>query len=145
MAQILVMCAPSESRDSVLAELEARNHTVDLAGDGVAVRRALSGGAFDCALLDEALIEMYGMDVLVRIRKSYRHQTLPIALMTSTVEEHAQLMNDNHLAVDVLLAKPFDPADAIHAIELMLTEDADRQFRMDRNARVHANRSSARR
>ena len=83
--RILVVDDEVDVAKSVEALLEARGYEVELAHDGVSVLDMLSEGALpDLVLLDLAMPELDGEEVLRRMRADPRLRELPVLLATAS-------------------------------------------------------------
>ena len=83
--RILVVDDEVDVAKSVEALLEARGYEVELAHDGVSVLDMLSEGALpDLVLLDLAMPELDGEEVLRRMRADRRLRELPVLLATAS-------------------------------------------------------------
>ena len=118
--RILVVDDEVDVAKSVEALLEARGYEVELAHDGVSVLEKLAEGALpDLVLLDLAMPELDGEEVLRRMRSETRLRELPVLLATASAIDL-----DTMPRVAGFLRKPY-PREVLFAMIDSLLDEAE--------------------
>ena len=102
--RILITEDDAELASGLAHALKEAGHAVDTVGDGASADAAMRATAFDLLILDLALPEMDGFDVLKRLR-SRRTETL--VLILSAEDEIDARIRGLDLGADDYLTKPF--------------------------------------
>lgn len=105
--RLLVVDDDPDICDLLRDRLESDGFQVETAADGESALRLLAGTPVDGLLLDIALPEMDGFDVLRRVRPN--HPALPVVMMTA-VEALDRAMAAVEAGAQGYLLKPFDAA-----------------------------------
>ena len=103
--RLLVVDDDPDICDLLRDRLESEGFHVETAGDGETALRLLADTPVDGMLLDIALPEMDGFDVLRQLRPNY--PTLPVVMMTA-VEALDRAMAAVEAGAQGYLLKPFD-------------------------------------
>ncbi len=86
-------------------------HAVDTARDGAEALRLIGSQSYDLIVLDHNMPSVNGLDVIRAVRRSMPQLKAAIVLMTGLVNRQMiDAIRDENLAVDAVLAKPFDAA-----------------------------------
>jgi len=96
-------------------------HSVETAENGSEALSRLDNGRPDIIILDFQMPDMTGLDVLTRIRENPLTQGLPV-IMLSANSSAASLGDDQGVAADCYLEKPFKMGDFISAIKSLAVE-----------------------
>jgi two-component system sensor histidine kinase/response regulator len=95
--------------------LEAAGHTVDLAGDGTAMRACLADVTPDIILLDVLLPGTDGVALLGELRRS-RHAALPVLAVTAQALP-GDLERFTAAGFDAVVTKPIDTRTFVAEVE----------------------------
>lgn len=119
MANILLVDDDVLVATTIAMTLEDAGHTVTRAINGVEAYRLFRTGSFDLVIADFRMPFADGASLVDMIRNcDYRTQT-PVILMSGAVPEQEAVDN---LDVQDFLAKPFDDARIIAAIDTVLAK-----------------------
>jgi two-component system, OmpR family, response regulator len=102
--RILIAEDDAELAQGLAQSLREGGHAVDWVGDGLAADTALRGTPFDLLILDLALPEIDGFEVLKRLRS---RQGKTIVLILSAEDEIDARIRGLDLGADDYLTKPF--------------------------------------
>jgi two-component system, chemotaxis family, chemotaxis protein CheY len=112
------------SLESIALESTGRYYTIET-GNGVDALTALSGEKCDCVVIDLAMPDMSGLELVKRIRHNRRSHDLPIVLVLpeggmTEIPEHVPGVNQ-------IIAKPFDPWSLVGVLDMLThaTDNAD--------------------
>ncbi len=97
--------------------LERRGIQVDALGDGEAGLARVLEGAPDVVLLDLRMPQMTGLEVLKRLRDA--HQTMPVAMLTTSTDER-DLIAALQAGAQGYLLKDMEPEELITALKDIL-------------------------
>lgn len=112
--RLLVVDDDPDICDLLRDRLESEGFQVESASDGKTALRVLADTPVDGVLLDIALPELDGFDVLRQLRPS--HPTLPVVMMTA-VEALDRAMAAVEAGAQGYLLKPFDASRLRHIID----------------------------
>jgi len=104
MPQILVVEDDAEMVRGLKDNLEFEHFEVDVARDGEAALKKISGGAYDLIILDIMLPKLSGLDVCKRARE--QGIATPIIMLTARSEEIDKVLG-LELGADDYVTKPF--------------------------------------
>ncbi|MGQ9705920.1 MAG: T9SS response regulator signal transducer PorX [bacterium] len=110
--------------------LQKKGFNVNTANSGREALRLISEGRFDAILLDEFMMDIDGMEVLEKIRKT--SPTLPVIMITKSEEEH--IMEEGFsLDLDDYLIKPVNPKQVIACLKRHLEGERLKHSRISRS------------
>jgi adenylate cyclase len=108
-AALLVVDDNENNRYTLTRRLAREGYKhVATANDGRQALAALRGGSFDLVLLDIAMPEMNGYQVLEQMKADPALRDVPV-VMISAIEETESVVRCIELGADDYLSKPFDP------------------------------------
>jgi signal transduction histidine kinase/ActR/RegA family two-component response regulator/HPt (histidine-containing phosphotransfer) domain-containing protein len=120
--QILLVEDNAVNQKVVLAILNKRGFSVEVAGNGLEALKALQKSRFDLVLMDVQMPYMDGIEATRKIREEYSGTALPIIAMTA----HA-MTGDRERCIEAgmndYVSKPVNPATLMHTI-LQYLDDA---------------------
>lgn len=96
-----------------------RYSTVETANGLDALTELSSNRPFDCAVIDSAMPDMTGLELVRHIRKTTSPRTLPVILVLPE-ECSPEELHATYPGVNEVIAKPFDPWDLARRIDLLL-------------------------
>lgn len=102
--RILIVEDEERIASFLVAGLEAHGYAVDRAATGGEALARLRAGTPDLIVLDLALPDIDGLDVLRRLREE--HRRVPVIILTARADVH-DLVDGLDLGADDYLAKPF--------------------------------------
>jgi len=105
---ILVVDDNAINRDLLSRCLERQGHTVQAAHNGRKALEMIATRAFDLVLLDIAMPEMTGYEVLQHLKNSETWRDLPV-IMISALDEMDSVVRCIELGAEDYLPKPFNP------------------------------------
>lgn len=105
MAQIIIVDDYSINLRTLSHMLRRAGHTVDMAGSGEEALHLLNDGRFDLAILDIAMPEMDGVELLEHIKSMPPHQTMPIVMLTASSHDEDRIRAEQ-AGADAFLTKP---------------------------------------
>ena len=108
-ASVLLVEDDVDIREAVSAVLEAEGYTVLTAGNGEEALRTLEQGQPCVVLLDLMMPVMDGWDFLAELKKSRRHEDLPVVVVSAYSERKAE-------GVRRILKKPLDVNQLLAAV-----------------------------
>lgn len=117
--RILVIDDDASVRSSLQSLLEGLGYNVMLAGDGLEGMTYLNAQPFDLLILDMALPQITGWDILDLLGE--RKLSLPVVILTAFSDE---CVPGSLLGADVLLEKPPDVNSLISTVSFLLAEEA---------------------
>lgn len=117
---VLVVDDDEDTRLLIRTILQARGFRVSEAEDGPQALELLEGpDAIHLVTLDLNMQEMYGLDVLKRIRKRVRTQALPVVVATGTSDPEVEMELFN-AGADDFIVKPIDPPRFLLRVQAVL-------------------------
>jgi CheY-like chemotaxis protein len=104
--QLLVVDDDSEVRVAIVQALEQDGHRIDSVGNGATALEAIRQQSFDLALVDFAMPEMNGAELIVEARRL--RPDLPFLIVTGYLDSDAVAAAAPNVPV---IRKPFEPDD----------------------------------
>ncbi len=104
--------------ESIALESTGRYYTVE-AGNGADAITALSGETCDCAIIDLAMPDMTGLELVRLIRQNRANRDLPIVLVLPEGLEPGEAPK-HYPGVTKVIAKPFDPWDLSRLVDMLV-------------------------
>lgn len=117
MPQILVVEDDPEMVRGLKDNLEFEHYEVDVARDGEAGLKKISGGSYDLIVLDIMLPKLSGLDVCKRARE--QGITTPIIMLTARSEEIDKVLG-LELGADDYVTKPFGVRELLARVKAIL-------------------------
>jgi DNA-binding response OmpR family regulator len=117
MPQILVVEDDPEMVRGLKDNLEFEHYEVDVARDGEAGLKKISGGSYDLIILDIMLPKLSGLDVCRRARE--QGITTPIIMLTARSEEIDKVLG-LELGADDYVTKPFGVRELLARVKAIL-------------------------
>lgn len=115
MATILIVEDYPVTQRVLSLTLRNNGHETIIAGNGVEALEVLGGTAVDLALVDIAMPEMDGLELLRHLRDDARYQSLPVIMLTASGQD-----DDRTLALSTgangFLTKPASSSELIDAV-----------------------------
>jgi two-component system phosphate regulon response regulator PhoB len=99
--------------------LKAAGHEVVAAASAEDGKQLLAGSDFDLVILDWMLPEMSGIELVARLRRAGRRQSLPILMLTARGEE-ADRVRGLSTGVDDYVVKPFSVPELMARVAALL-------------------------
>jgi two-component system chemotaxis response regulator CheY len=119
MTSILIVDDSSSVRQQVSIVLTHAGYTVVEAEDGRAATLMLARPGISLVISDINMPRMNGLELLENIKRSPRHRTIPVLMLTS--ERHPDLVERAKKAGAAgWIVKPFDAANLLTAIAKLL-------------------------
>jgi PAS domain S-box-containing protein/diguanylate cyclase (GGDEF)-like protein len=118
-ARLLLADNDRANRDLLTHKLVHQGYHVDLAEEGSRVLDMLQNRPYDLLLLDCALPDISGLEVLRRIRERWSPSALPVIMVTSN-QESTDAVSALRLGANDYVTKPLDFSVAIARIETRL-------------------------
>ena len=100
----------------VRAALIGGGYDVELARDGGAALSLLRAGHAAAAVLDVAMPELDGLEVVTRVRSDPAIAWLPIVLLSARAQE-ADVARGYELGASKYIRKPFSPRELVEAVD----------------------------
>ena len=119
MTRVLVVEDDPTLRRVIELVLDARGYAVDQARHGGAALDRMAELPPDVVVADLRMPLMDGHELLQRMRAEPRLEAIPVILLTGNVEAASEAVG-----ADVIITKPFEPADLCAAIERLTERDA---------------------
>ena len=120
MAYILVIDDNAVIRDVIKFTLQYR-HSVTTATNGKEGIELAEASHFDLIITDIKMPEMNGIDFVKQIRKNESYATTPILMLTATLEENLEMLNESKAAgASGWMLKPFEPGKLLETIDELL-------------------------
>ncbi len=121
MAHILVVDDDDLLREVIATALTQTGHNVFQAGDGHQAVELVRANTIDLVLTDILMPGQEGIETIMQLR--FSHPTIRIVAMSGG-SPHSKFYLDiaSRLGARRILAKPFTPADLLHAITTVLAE-----------------------
>ena len=104
----------------VRATIERSGHEVMAVGDGAAALSAMAKRRPDLAVLDIAMPELDGLEVLRRLRADDETRDLPMILLTAQAQA-ADVERGFATGASAYVRKPFSPRDLATRVDDLLT------------------------
>ncbi|MBI3649697.1 MAG: response regulator [Acidobacteria bacterium] len=122
MATILIVEDDSSSRQMLAMLLTYANHRVIEAKDGIEALGQLMAERPDLVFADILMPRMDGFEMVRRMRGVSAFANLPVIFWTATYDEPEAHALAQACGVKYLLAKPAEPEDILHTINVALNE-----------------------
>ncbi len=120
MARLVMIVDDSKATRSMVAfTLRRAGYEVMEAENGSQALAAIGARRIDCLITDVNMPEMNGVDLVRRVRESALYRTLPVLMLTTTIDSAGKDQAREAGATD-WLGKPFMPADLIEAVAKIL-------------------------
>lgn len=127
--RVLVVDDDVVNRDVLSRRLIRQGHVVETASTGQIALDLMREGAFDIVLLDIMMPDMDGCEVLQRMKKDPRLQTIPV-IMISALNEVQTVVRCIEAGAEDYLAKPFNPT----LLKARIGASLERKRNQDREA-----------
>lgn len=114
--RILVVDDDPALRELLSAYLTDTGFAVDLAADGIAMRRVMAGTTPDVVVMD---LMLPGEDGLTLIRELRAHSAVPVLMLSARGEEIDRVVG-LELGADDYLAKPFSPRELLARLRALI-------------------------
>ncbi len=139
MGLVLVVDDEADIRDLMRLNLEAAGHRVTTAGDGEEALREARAERPDVVVLDVLMPVLDGWELLERLKVGIEDGLagVPVLIVTALGRADAKVKAGIEGAVR-FIAKPFDPAELVHAVGMLLSPDSPPEEEMRREARREA-------
>ena len=105
----------------VRATIERSGHEVMAVGDGAAALSAMAERRPDLAVLDIAMPELDGLEVLRRLRAEEGTRNLPVILLTAQAQA-ADVERGFATGASAYVRKPFSPRDLATRVDELLAQ-----------------------
>jgi len=109
---------------TLLDELEAKHHTVDVALDGITGLHLAVSNSYDTIIVDWDLPRMSGLDVVRRLRREH-NSSVPL-LMLASMADIASKVEAFRTGTDDFVTKPFDPLELEVRLEALVARSRGR-------------------
>jgi two-component system chemotaxis response regulator CheY len=120
VARLVMIVDDSKATRSMVAfTLRRAGYEVMEAENGSQALAAIGARRIDCLITDVNMPEMNGVDLVRRVRESALYRTLPVLMLTTTIDSAGKDQAREAGATD-WLGKPFMPADLIEAVAKIL-------------------------
>ena len=117
MARILIIDAHETTRTLIASFLRTYRHTVRTVVPAFALE-ALRAAEFDCIVLASPIVTAEQSLIIDEIAKAVPHLLPKVIVTTAEPDNEKLLRRAASLRVYAVMAKPFDPRDLIHLVEL---------------------------
>jgi adenylate cyclase len=134
---ILVVDDNGINRDLLSRYLERQGHAVQVAHNGRQALEMMAGGAFDLVLLDIAMPELTGYEVLQHLKNSETWRDLPV-IMISAWDEIDLVVRCIELGAEDYLPKPFNPVLLRNRVGAFLERKRLRDIKVEQQRKLHA-------
>jgi PAS domain S-box-containing protein len=105
---LLVVDDDESNREILTRRLKRDNYRVSTAPNGAEALRALGTDKFDIVLLDIAMPEMNGFEVLDKLKADPHHRSLPV-IVISALDDMQNVVRCIEMGAEDFIPKPFDP------------------------------------
>ncbi|MDX1632274.1 MAG: response regulator transcription factor, partial [Thermoanaerobaculia bacterium] len=119
-ARVLVVEDEEAIAEGLALNLRRKEYAVDLAGDGAEALEKAAENAYDLIVLDLRLPEVDGFEVCRRLRAD--NDFTPILILTARTQPD-DVIYGLKLGADDYVVKPFDLAELLARIEVLLRRD----------------------
>jgi signal transduction histidine kinase len=122
---LLIVDDDPTNRKLLRAQLEAEDHSVMAATNGVEALQVLGREAVDAVISDILMPDMDGFRLCLEIRKSARFSTLPVILYTSTYSSPEDRRLAQNAGADGYIVKPAPPQAIFAALHEAMKRSRD--------------------
>jgi DNA-binding response OmpR family regulator len=113
--RVLVVDDDEPVRRLIRLNLELEGFEVDVAGDGREALTKVKAAPPDVITLDLVMPALDGLSAAARLRGATHSRHIPLVLITGAATPRDRIRADE-IGIDVVLAKPFAPADLVAAV-----------------------------
>ena len=117
--RLLVVDDLADNRDLLRRQFERNGFEVEEAADGQAALDLLDQVKCNLVLLDINMPDLDGVEVLRRIRQTYKQNALPVIMLTASNQIADVVRARKHGANDYIM-KPFDLTTALARVKAVL-------------------------
>ncbi|WSF69206.1 response regulator [Streptomyces decoyicus] len=123
--RILVVDDNKVIRQLIRVNLELEGFEVVTAADGAECLDVVHHVRPDVVTLDVVMPRLNGLHTAARLRSDPRTWDIPIAIVSACTQ--GEVDNGETVGVDAFLAKPFEPAELVRTVGMLLREARQRQ------------------
>lgn len=123
--RILVVDDNKVIRQLIRVNLELEGFEVVTAADGAECLDVVHHVRPDVVTLDVVMPRLNGLHTAVRLRSDPRTWDIPIAIVSACTQ--GEVDNGESVGVDAFLAKPFEPAELVRIVGMLVREGRQRQ------------------
>lgn len=102
--------------------LKAAGYEVVCAGDGVQALEAVAADPPDLIVLDWAMPELDGLEVLKRLKSNPETSLIPVVMLTAKAQD-SDVFKGWETGVDAYLTKPFNPRELLAFVGRLISDD----------------------
>jgi CheY-like chemotaxis protein len=124
-ARVLVADDDQDVLALVTAVLERAGHAVIAVQDGAQALAGVQAHKLDLAVLDIAMPELDGLEVLRRLRRDPETGELPVILLSAQAQE-ADVERGYATGASAYIRKPFSPRELAEQVEALLSQSDGR-------------------
>ncbi|MCA0457390.1 MAG: response regulator [Chloroflexi bacterium] len=115
MAKILIVEDYPVTQRVLSLTLKNSGHEVQIANHGLEALQQLDSGSVDLALVDIAMPEMDGLELLRHLRNDARYQELPVIMLTASGQDEDRAIALT-IGADGFLSKPTSSRELLDTI-----------------------------
>ena len=115
MAKILIVEDYPVTQRVLSLTLKNSGHEVQIANHGIEALQQLDAGSVDLALVDIAMPEMDGLELLRHLRNDARYQELPVIMLTASGQDEDRAIALT-IGADGFLSKPTSSRELLDTI-----------------------------
>ncbi|GES30610.1 response regulator [Streptomyces angustmyceticus] len=123
--RILVVDDNKVIRQLIRVNLELEGFEVVTAADGAECLDVVHHVRPDVVTLDVVMPRLNGLHTAARLRSDPRTWDIPIAIVSACTQ--AEVDNGESVGVDAFLAKPFEPAELVRTVGMLVRERRQRE------------------
>ncbi|MEU8785566.1 response regulator [Streptomyces sp. NPDC048637] len=123
--RILVVDDNKVIRQLIRVNLELEGFEVVTAADGAECLDVVHHVRPDVVTLDVVMPRLNGLHTAARLRSDPRTWDIPIAIVSACTQ--GEVNNGESVGVDAFLAKPFEPAELVRTVGMLVREGRQRQ------------------
>lgn len=112
-------------RQLIRVNLELEGFEVVTAADGAECLDVVHHVRPDAVTLDVVMPRLNGLHTAARLRSDPRTWDIPIAIVSACTQ--SEVDNGESVGVDVFLAKPFEPAELVRTVGMLVRERRQRE------------------
>ncbi|MEU8912159.1 response regulator [Streptomyces nigrescens] len=128
--RILVVDDNKVIRQLIRVNLELEGFEVVTAADGAECLDVVHHVRPDVVTLDVVMPRLNGLHTAARLRSDPRTWDIPIAIVSACTQ--GEVDNGETVGVDAFLAKPFEPAELVRTVGMLVREGRQRQRQRER-------------